>query len=522
MEIDLLDDLRNNRNDEEVFGKLISFYIKMCGAISKDDIKKINNFYNLGFGDELDNIIEGLKLKDINGEYFSVQDDAIVRKIIDNRCGLSIRLLDYEELLKYCMVSFSILKELNDVLNNDKILEKILLSEMAMVLFTSSNYSDDMLCELFNIRNDEVDEIKNVLENYEDDIRYWHLYGRTFVESDFDNIIDDMLMTDKPNDDSIGSCIEKLSDKGLNNLEFVYETKDSKKLAKLIVDSFLEDVNLTKQVYDLLCNNDIINYHYDGDLFFSGYIYVYEEDGKKYVLVPKEIKDILKTINKNDLKSDDIDNDMDQFNNLFNVEINNINIVSGYIAMNGLIKNSVLKDLMKDRHDISLSIQELDVIVSSLGYEIIDDYYSFEFDDDEINDLIKIKENNKDYKIYDEETIRIDDEFFCAIDKFTNENYKEYKDDVMKIIVEGVKYAAMTEENIKPFCANLNLGKKDIKKIMDIVEPYKNIVPTWIFNGYSVAEKYNSLKNEKFKNMYCPCGSGKDYKDCCGKYEEDI
>lgn len=519
MEIDLLDDLRNNKNGEEVFEKLINFYLKMCGAISKGDVEKIIEFYDLDFSVE---DINNLDLKIINDEYYSVHDDDIVRKIIDNRCDLTVRLLDYEELLKYCMATFSILKELSDVLNNDKIGEKILLSEMAMALFTSLNYSDDMLCELFSIRNDEVDEVKNILEKYDDDIRYWHIYGRTFVESDFDNIIDDMLMTGKPNDDSILSCIEKLSDKGLNNLEFVYETKDRKKLVKFIVDSFIEDVNLTKQEYALLCNNDIINYHYDDDFFFSGYIYVYEEDGKKYVIVPKEIKDVLKTINKNDLKSDDIDNDLKKFNNLFNVEINNMNIVSGYIAMNGLIKNSVLKDLMKDRHDITLTIQELDDIIDSLGYDIIDDYYSFGFDDDEIKDLIEIKENNKDYKTYDEETIKIDDEFFCAVDKFTDENYKEYKDDLMRIIVEGVKYVAMTEDNIKPFCDDISLGNQDIKKIMDIVEPYKNIVPTWIFNGYSVVEKYNSLKNEKFKNMYCPCGSGKDYKDCCGKYEEDF
>lgn len=522
MEVDLLNDLKNNKKGEEVLGKLINFYLKICGVISKSDIEKIIDFYELDISsDEIDNIIDSLKLKVINDEYYSVHDDTIVRKIINNRHG-SIRLLDYEELLKYCMFIFSILKELNDVLENKDKEEKILLFEMATVLFTSSidNDSDYKLCELFDIRNDEVEEVKNVLEKYEDDIRYWHLYGKNFVESDFDDTINDMLMSDKPSDDSMVSCIDKLSDEGISNLECVYGTNDKVKLVKLIVDSFLEDVDLTKQEFDLLCDNDILNYHYDDDFFFSGYIYVYEEDNIKHVVVPREIKEELKKINRDDLKDETLD-EFNQFNEFFSDEISVMKFVYGYISMNGLIKKNILKDLLDKRHDLQLTFEELDDVVDSIGLEINDEYYSFNFDEDEINDLIEFKENNDDYKTYDIETIKIDDEFFRALDKFTDDNFKKDKDDVMQLIVEGVKYVAMEEENIKPLCDDLNLGKKDIKKIMDFVEPYKNIVPTWIFNGYSVSEKLNLFKNKMEKNMYCPCGSGKDYKDCCGKYEED-
>lgn len=521
MEVDLLDDLRNNKNGEEVLGKLINFYLKLCGVISKSDIEKIIDFYELEISsDEIDNIIDSLELKVINDEYYSVHDDTVVRKIINNRHGL-IRLLDYEELLKYCMFIFSVLKELNDVLNNNEKSEKILLLEMATVLFTASdeNNMDYKLCELFDIRNDEVEEVINVLNKYDEDIRYWHLYGKNFAESDFDDIINDMSMSDKPSDDSIGSCIDKLSDKGINNLYFVYGTTDRKKLVKLIVDSFLEDVDLTKQEYDLLCDNDILNYHYDDDFFFSGYIYVYEEDNIKHVVVPREIKAELKKINRDDLK-DETDDEFRQFNDFFSDEINAMSLVYGYISMNGLIKNSVLMDLLDKRHDMHLSYDELDDIVDSLGLEINDGYYSFDFDDDEINDLIEFKENNDDYKTYNIETIKIEDEFYGALDKFTEDNFKKDKNDVTRIIIEGVKYVAMEEENIKPFCDDLGLSKKEIKKILDFAEPYKNIVPIWIFNGYSVSEKLNLLNNKMGKNMYCPCGSGKDYKDCCGNDEE--
>ena len=89
MEIDLLDDLRNNIKNKEVFEKLINFYLKMCGAISKGDVEKIIEFYDLDFSVE---DINNLDLKIINDEYYSVHDDDIVRKIIDNRCDLSIRL----------------------------------------------------------------------------------------------------------------------------------------------------------------------------------------------------------------------------------------------------------------------------------------------------------------------------------------------------------------------------------------------------------------------------------------------
>ena len=95
-----MNDLRNNKNGEEVLVKLINFYLKLCGVISKGDIEKIIDFYELDISsDEIDSIIDSLELKFINDEYYSLQDDTVVRKIINNRHG-SIRLLDYEELLK--------------------------------------------------------------------------------------------------------------------------------------------------------------------------------------------------------------------------------------------------------------------------------------------------------------------------------------------------------------------------------------------------------------------------------------
>lgn len=49
MEVDLLNDLRNNKNGKEVLGKLINFYLKICGVISKNDIDKIIDFYELDY-----------------------------------------------------------------------------------------------------------------------------------------------------------------------------------------------------------------------------------------------------------------------------------------------------------------------------------------------------------------------------------------------------------------------------------------------------------------------------------------
>ena len=66
----------------------------------------------------------------------------------------------------------------------------------------------------------------------------------------------------------------------------------------------------------------------------------------------------------------------------------------------------------------------------------------------------------------------------------------------------------------------LGIKKSDCKKIDNIISKYKNIIPCWTLNGYSIQEVNSMPKKQKIgRNDPCPCGSGKKYKKCCGKNE---
>ena len=113
--------------------------------------------------------------------------------------------------------------------------------------------------------------------------------------------------------------------------------------------------------------------------------------------------------------------------------------------------------------------------------------------------------------------IFIEDDFFDDLDEFLLTFPNPKRDEVEMVIREFINYGILTKESLEALKDDLSLDKKDIKKILEFAKKYKNKLPIWPFNGFSI-EDLTSKKEEKVgRNDPCPCGSGKKYKQCHGK-----
>ena len=83
------------------------------------------------------------------------------------------------------------------------------------------------------------------------------------------------------------------------------------------------------------------------------------------------------------------------------------------------------------------------------------------------------------------------------------------------------KENSFTKNNIEALAEyyDIDLSAKLRDKMVKLYNEYKDYISIWAYNGYTALE-YNEMKKESKKvgrNDSCPCGSGKKYKNCCGK-----
>ena len=130
--------------------------------------------------------------------------------------------------------------------------------------------------------------------------------------------------------------------------------------------------------------------------------------------------------------------------------------------------------------------------------------------------LIKrMKNDNKNYKIIDDNFKHVFEEFFGKLQQVVA-NEKE-SGMLTTVTIFSMCMNMYDEFTFESMCKEYNVPKVTVEKIEQLVKEYKNIMPMWIYNGYSINE-YSKIKKDKIgRNDLCPCGSGKKYKKCCGK-----
>ena len=406
-----------------------------------------------------------------------------------------------------------ILKEISKILEgSDDITYKL-----CSIVVTNLRTADEIIEDIknnYNVSKKKIDEISNIIYTNFNSIRFWNCGGKTIDEVSLDRFILDK----KLDDDYLPSYIEILTDRALDYLSDNYAFSNRKDLEDMLLtyanNIYLKELEKEEVVDEVLeCDNKEFNGNiHVTEGVLNGIISLYRDGDIVKVSIPHEIKGML--------RAGTIDNEplimpLDD------------TIVTSYLVINGAIEKDVLKDILKEKEGIDLSIEELDEIVLRNNYFMIDNYYTIVDDIPNIieKEILPKKKSFKKYKGLGLEVDKANHKMYELKEELNsylntldvNKVRKEYFLGTLLILLNANIYS---EEFLKELCHenNFSLTKKQFENVYNIIDKYKNDIPIWIYNGYTKRE-VNSMPKEKKvgRNDPCPCGSGKKYKKCCGK-----
>ena len=406
-----------------------------------------------------------------------------------------------------------ILKEISKILKgSDDITYKL-----CSIVVTNLRTADEIIEDIknnYNVSKKKIDEISNIIYTNFNSIRFWNCGGKTIDEVSLDRFILDK----KLDDDSLPSYIENLTDRALVYLSDNYSFSNRKDLEDMLLtyanNIYLKELEKEEVVDEVLeCDNKEFNGNiHVTEGVLNGIISLYRDGDIVKVSIPHEIKGML--------RAGTMDNEP------LIMALDDI-VVTSYLVINGAIEKDVLKDILKEKEGIDLSIEELDEIVLRNNYFMIDNYYTIVDDMPNIieREILPKKKSFKKYKGLGLEVDKANHKMYELKEELNsylntldvNKVRKEYFLGTLLILLNANIYS---EEFLKELCHenNFSLTKKQFENVYNIIDKYKNDIPIWIYNGYTKRE-VNSMPKEKKvgRNDPCPCGSGKKYKKCCGK-----
>lgn len=217
------------------------------------------------------------------------------------------------------------------------------------------------------------------------------------------------------------------------------------------------------------------------------------------------------------------ENNEDSFEDLPEDDKKEIYIVN-YLTINGIIKIDKVVDLLTNNHNLKTNRKEVIKIVKENNFDdricIINDYIcTADFEKEDFEWLSSIKKSDN-YKVINDMDKLMDDmeendiNFETICDNYNiDENIKNELGTVMTVgILNEDLLHMILEKNSSPIL---------LKKQNNLYKELKSVIKNtrmWMLNGYKPIELNNIAKKEKIgRNEKCPCGSGKKYKQCCGK-----
>lgn len=504
------------------FKRYINMYKSICGVIKESDVLKIVKFYNLKLTDKeiKDSCMEVLDYK--NGYYY-FSDELIDDEYLNKRDDLSIRLLSDAEINKYWLNLTMIPFKIGEVIDDLKLADKMLNYELAHKWFNKKDDISSPALAHFKLNMDKYNKIVDIFDNYRKIIRYWAYYGRTEEELETDNLYNEMALKEKPKDNTLDECLNMLDKDSLERIYEFYEFDSLTELKNEIIEGFSEEVyELTQDEYDAYngCDFSYVLTSYD---YLSGFVFGYIDNGVRKIIVPNELKDSLKKVNREDLERE---YDYSDLNNIFKEiiqglekDLSDTDLVMGYLTINGIISKDKLMEMIENNHDINLTYDDIDEISKKFNvYTIEDKYYSLIGKFDAL-ELLSIKSKSDDYKVLTKDMVDLENEFMDALKDFTNDNWED--DDTQKsiksFIFESIKYGVFNKDTLEMLSDEVSLSKEEIKLIEDFIKVYQNDVAVWTLNGYCLSDRKPAKALKVGRNDPCPCGSGKKYKKCCGR-----
>ena len=219
-----------------------------------------------------------------------------------------IVLLSENDEMKYAALIASILNLLSTATkeNDEENVYKFIIND----LLKEAKSVDEimkMIDTKFGIKENERIYFRKNLESLLPRIRYFNLGGYSKRELDLDSLV----LNEKPSDTKLVTILNILTANKVRVLNDKYYSKDNGLIAEKIMDSFEKQVPISlsskKEALDILAmnNKEYTNHRFDKYLL-AGYYYLYKDNDKVLFLIPKEIEDILTSLE---------DEDLNEFNN---------------------------------------------------------------------------------------------------------------------------------------------------------------------------------------------------------------
>ena len=206
----------------------------------------------------------------------------------------------------------------------------------------------------------------------------------------------------------------------------------------------------------------------------------------------------------------------------YDIKVDLYNYVFAYVTINGIIEADKLLDIFKEHHNIVLEKELLFELIKVEDYIKEKNGYLFLFDDDEdmFNYLLNEKKKVSSYKLIDNfEEILSEFERNCnKLDELLlSYGLKGEVCDLTRVLLLFGNLSKLSLEGILSYY-NINLDLKKFSNLFKEINSLKKDFRLWYLNGYKLFEIENVNKKVKIgRNEKCPCGSGKKYKQCCGK-----
>ena len=490
--------------------KIYSFiYLTMTGLIPKDILHDILiNQYGISITKkEIKEIIleQFFEYKD----YYSllnVNDESsfAINSLLEIKEDMPYQVLDEHDLQYYLDRLLSLSNSLDEVLKKSKLDGDTVINK-----FIIDDLPTKQLLDELDLTKTQYKKVFEIMEDARSFLRYWIYNGKTSDEVEQEYWISELTFDKKPQNTDLETCLSVLSldayhemfdnfedDVELLNEKILNYAKEKAKEYNRFQIECLKNSN-HNELTDLISLNEIKH----------GLVYFYEDDDKLKCIIPDEVIDIMNKSFKENLPKDEL--------------------VSIYIDMNGVIQKEKLQELLKEYHNIDISIKELDYIVKELeAYIIKNKYYTWVSDMplEDLENILILKDIFPKYQKADLEKDEKEAEFKEKVRFITLEYLSSLEDvdNVSAMVNIMCKSASFDKELFDNFLENdgIKLSEKAKRKIFDLYKEYKKYITIWQYNGYTVleyADIVNQKKNKVGRNDPCPCGSGKKYKKCCGK-----
>lgn len=489
----------------EIFSaeKFTYFYLLINGMVPIKFIEDvIINQYRINITKEKLRETLGSKYTIYKNKYYVldlIEDDKVfIETLLEDKKGESYATFTFEEAEKYLAFIYSFSDELCKILGK----KYSYLEGEIFFRCLSQQEPTDFILEDLNLPNNIKKNIEVLIDNNMHLFRYWEMNGKTMDDLIREAMLEVIPFSRKPKVTDLKYCLDNASSDYLDYL-YTFENYDGIiELAK----SFFDGVDGMTLSMLLNCNDNKLTNDIPTDFLQNGFAFPYKEGETIKCFIPDEIFDIM----KNSFTNSVIDNNTEA-------------IVFGYLNMNGVIRKEKLKELLKENESIDIKITNLDKVVKDAnGFIIGNKYYTCisDLDVKEAEDIYSKKDSFGKYKSYDSNIIDKENEFCEKLNDFIKDSLSsDNVDDVCSKVLFLAKNAMFSKESLDLFLEENSVKESIKRKIVDLYKEYKKYISVWDYNGFSVTEINTTVKkNEKVgRNEPCPCGSGKKYKQCCGK-----